>query len=66
MADLLKKNKLQLENSNSKRISLPSEAECSVESLNKILSVQGYEIVPLSITLEKMKKILKFNEFKKK
>jgi hypothetical protein len=51
---------------NSKNIILPSEPECSLESLKNILNMQGYEITPLNASSKTPKrKILGFNEFGK-
>jgi hypothetical protein len=51
---------------NSKKVSLPSEPEVSIEALNRILKTQGYEIVLLNHSSKKVRrKILGFNEFGK-
>jgi len=50
----------------SKKISLPSEPEASMDDLNRILKIQGYEITPFNRSPKKIKrKILGFDEFKK-
>jgi hypothetical protein len=50
----------------SKKILLPSEPESSIDDLNRILKIQGYEITPLNDSPKKTKrKILGFDEFKK-